>query len=275
MSENKLIFIWITVTVLLIFTIVILSETELTYLLPFLLLLSIVFGYYFYDRNINETYSRRQNTKMLLDAREAEKKKIASELHDGLQQNLHSISLELQKISKTNFTPKEKLAGLSDRIIETIDEIRRISSEVYPHQLENLGLRKAIMGMANTFSDSSNIYFTVKIEDDVEKDINKSVSIHIFRIIQELFNNIFKHSGAAKASASISLSKLYMHINVEDNGCGFENNIKTVNDFRKGMGISSVRERLKVMNGTLNIKSMPGKGTIFKITIPIRNIYNL
>ena len=276
MSENKLIFMWLTSSVLLIFTIIILeqiSENKFLFI-SFLLLVSIILAYYFYDRTNAEKINQQYYSKMLLDARETEKKKIASELHDGLQQNLHSIDMEIQKISKTNFTPKEKLNNISDRIIDTIDEIRRIASELYPHQLENLGLRKAIIGMANNISDISGIHFVTNIENDIDDLFNKDVSIQIFRIIQELYNNIIKHSGATKAVTAISKSKLYLHIDVEDNGFGFENNFIKVDDFRKGLGIRSIRERLKVMSGNLKIKSQQGTGTEFKITIPINNIYN-
>ncbi len=276
MSENKLIFMWLTSSVLLIFTIIILeqiSENKFLFI-SFLLLVSIILAYYFYDRTNAEKINQQYYSKMLLDARETEKKKIASELHDGLQQNLHSIDMEIQKISKTNFTPKEKLNNISDRIIDTIDEIRRIASELYPHQLENLGLRKAIIGMANNISDISGIHFVTNIENDIDDLFNKDVSIQIFRIIQELYNNIIKHSGATKAVTAISKSKLYLHIDVEDNGFGFENNFIKVDDFRKGLGIRSIRERLKVMSGNLKIKSQQGIGTEFKITIPIKNIYN-
>lgn len=281
MSDLKLILFWLTVTFFIVITIVLLdkawaaSDTDKFLFIPFLLLLLAGFGYIIFEKTNSEKTKEYKFSKKLLDAREAEKKKIASELHDGLQQDLHAIGYELKKIQNTNFTPKEKIEILSNRINGTIDEIRRISSELYPHQLENLGMKKAITAMANKLSDQSEIYVKIDIDDKVDALFNQAASIHIYRIIQELFNNILKHSNAEKASIKMNTDNIYLYVDVEDNGVGLENNLKKVDNFRKGLGLSSIQERLKLMGGFLNIKSQVSKGSIFKITIPVKNIYNI
>ncbi|MEO8513453.1 MAG: sensor histidine kinase [Ignavibacteria bacterium] len=280
MSEKKLIFFWITISIFIVISIIILSKawespsTDKFLFIPFILLLIIVFGYFLYDKNNFKKSSQYTFSKKILDARETEKKKIASELHDGLQQDLHSIGYEIKQIQNTNFTPKEKLEKISSRIDDTIDELRRISSELYPHQLENLGMKKAVTGMANNLSDHSEIHFKITIDEKVDALFNQEASIHIYRVIQELFNNIMKHSDATKASIKMSTDNLYLYVEVEDNGKGLERNFMKVENFRKGLGISSIQERIKLMNGTFNFKSELSKGTTFKITIPAKNIYN-
>lgn len=280
MSEKKLTFFWITSCILLVITIIILGEAwdapgvNKLMFIPFLLLLSVSMFYYFFDKSRSEQSVQQQFSKKLLDVREAEKRKIASELHDGLQQDLHAINFEVQKISKTNFTPKEKLHVISNRIISMIDEIRRISAELYPHQLENLGLKKSIIGMTNNLSDLSDVHFTAKIDDEIDSLFKQEISIHIYRIIQELLNNVIIHSYATRAEVKIAVNKVFLYIDVKDNGKGLEYSIKKMDNFRKGLGIRSIRERLKFMKGTLDIKSESNKGTMFKIIIPLNRIYN-
>lgn len=281
MSEPKLIFTWLLISAFVIVSIILLgkaweSSIESRFLfIPFFFLMIIGLAYFIYNKSNYDKTNQYRFSKKLLDAREAEKKKIASELHDGLQQDLHSIGYELKRIRNTNFTPTEKIEKINKRIDETIDEIRRISSELYPHQLENLGMKKAITAMANNISDQSEIYFKVTIDDKVDALFNQAASIHIYRIIQELFNNIQKHSNATKASIKMSTDNLYLYIDVEDNGVGLENNYMKVENFRKGLGLSSIQERLKLMSGIFNFKSQLSKGSTIKITIPIKNIYNV
>ena len=280
MSEGKLAFFWITSLILLLITIILLGDawdfqsTNRYLFVPFLILLCVIVGYYFFNKKNIEKSFQQEFSKKLLDAREVEKKKIASELHDGLQQDLHSIDFEIKRLYKTTFTPYEKLENLSKRIIEVIDEVRRISSELYPHQLDKLGLTKALTAMANNLSDSSQAYLSVKIDENIDSLFSQEASIHIYRIIQELFNNIVAHSNATKASLKITTNNILLFIDIEDNGKGFENSFKVVDNSRKGLGLQSVQERLKLMNGSMEVISRIGKGSLFKITIPTRNIYN-
>lgn len=276
MSENKLIVLWLSLSILLVITIIMFDKVRNEiWFFPFLFLLIFSIGYYFYDKSKNEKLIQLELSKKLLDAREAEKKKIASELHDGLQQVLHSIGFEIKKIQKTNFTPKDKLEKVSERINDTIDEIRKMSSELYPHQLVNLGLKKAVIGMANNLTYLSEVYFTTNISDEIDNLFNLESSLNVYRIIQELFNNIIKHSNATKANINMNTNNIFLFIEVEDNGKGMITNFKKVEFFRKGLGISSIQERLKLMKGKFVVNSQESIGTQFKITIPIRNIYNL
>ncbi len=281
MTDFKLIIFWIIVSIFGIIFIIILgkaweSPSSDKYLfIPFLVLLILGFGYFLYEKRNYEKTNQYKFSKKLLDAREAEKKIIASELHDGLQQDLHSIRYELKKIQNTNFTPKEKIEKLTKRVDDTIDEIRRMSSALYPHQLENLGMKKAIIALANNLSDQSDIYFKKNIDEKVDALFSQEASIHIYRIIQELFNNILKHSNASEASIKITIDNIYLYIDVEDNGVGLENDFMKVEKVRKGLGLSSIQERLKLMSGTFSLKSKINMGSIFKIIVPIRNMYNV
>jgi len=280
MSESKYIFLYLTFSVLLLITIAILGyaweapNMNRYIFVPFLILLFVFVGYFLYDKSRSDGTTQQIISKKLYDARETERKKMASELHDGLQQDLHAIGFELKRISKSTFTPKERLEGLTEKINETIDEVRRISYELYPNQLEKLGLKRAIIGMGNDLGDSSDVYFSVKIDDEFEQLLNLEASIQIYRIVQELFNNVVQHSGAKRSDLTMSSDNMFLYIKLTDDGQGFEHNYKKMEVLRKGMGISSIEERLKLMRGKLEIKSQIGKGTEIKIHIPIKNLYN-
>src|SRR5260221_2393000 len=158
MSENKFIFLWVTFSILFVLAITLIdhfleSGKDRYIFFLFLILLCIFAGYYFFGKTSSNNSDQQLISKKLYDAREEEKKKMASELHDGLQQDLHAIGFELKRLSKTTFTPKEKIESLAEKVTETIDQIRRISSELYPNQLEKLGLKKAIIGMADNLGD--------------------------------------------------------------------------------------------------------------------------
>jgi two-component system sensor histidine kinase DegS len=280
MSESKFIFIWISSSVLIVLTIVILGSAfdnpdfNKNIFIPFVVLLIIILGFVFHGYAKSDSSAEQLISKKMFDARESEKKKMAKELHDGLQQELHVITFELKQLSKKTFTPKEEMENLAEKINETIEEVRRISYALYPNQLEKLGLRKAILGIANNLADTSDVYFTIKIDEEFEKSLNLDAAIQIYRIIQELFNNVVKHSEAQRANLTMNTDKAYFYIYVSDDGQGFINNNLRMSRFRNGLGLNSIQDRLKLMNGKMEIKSQLGKGTEVKIQIPVKNIYD-
>ncbi|RPI18193.1 MAG: hypothetical protein EHM58_06630 [Ignavibacteriae bacterium] len=280
MSEDKLSFTFIMVLVFAVITIIILDKAWNSpdgnrYLfIPFLLLLVVLIAMTYAAGQKKSKSKEEEFLKKLLSARETERKKIASELHDGIQQGLHSISFEAQRLARVSPITGYNVDHIADRINETIDDIRRISSELYPHHLEKLGLKKSIQQMANNLTDSTDVYFSTSIIDEIDSLFNEEASINIYRIIQELFNNIIKHSKAAKASIIIHTDKLYFYIIVEDNGRGFEDESNKLVNIRKGLGIISIEERLKILGGRLNISTSKEKGAKFKITLPLISIYN-
>ncbi|MBP9211281.1 MAG: hypothetical protein KBF97_00705 [Bacteroidetes bacterium] len=210
-----------------------------------------------------EQEQQQQFSKRLIDSQEAERKRIASELHDSVGQNLLIISNALQMLLGAKRKKKEEIEQVTELTRETVREIRNISSNLHPHQLERLGLNRAIRSMVENAAKTSRTRITVTIQEEL-KLRQPQDEIHIFRIIQEMVNNIIKHSGASAAEIAFTATNAHIQIMARDNGKGF-----TVNAAGSdGFGMTSLKERTRLLNGTLNVVSSPGSGTQLIITIP-------
>jgi len=275
MTEERLSFVWLTLTILILITLYIFGKAwdslESKIVFIFFGVLLVITTYLLLQNKSRKAKKNEQDfLQKLLETREFEKKKIASELHDSIQQNLHSINFELYRIAK-NYPPvKWKIEEMTERINQTISDIRTISSDLFPHQLEKLGLKKSIEAMANNLTYSTNVFFDTKISNDINDLYSDEVSLNIYRIIQELTNNIVKHSNASKAIIEMYVDGPFTYITVWDDGKGLKINLKKLDSFREGLGISSIHQRLKLIGGSLNVYSEIDKGTKFKINIPVK-----
>jgi signal transduction histidine kinase len=219
------------------------------------------------EKNRHEEFSRK-----LIETREEEWKRIASVLHDGLGQNMLVIKSELtQNINSpaVQGEVKENLLRVSSMVQDTIEEIRNVSSALYPHQLENLGLKKALESMVGKIASSSGINFRINIED-IDSIFSQEAEINLYRVIQELLNNIFKHSGASEASVEVTRNPSYVSIKVSDNGIGPDSvgRARGMND--GGFGLQNLSERVRLLGGKMKADSKSHKGTSLEITIPLR-----
>ncbi len=211
----------------------------------------------------------RQNrfSKQLIESQEDERKRLSKELHDSLGQNLLVIKNLLHIYQSSDVREDNELENISDLIKETIGEVKEISTTLHPHQLERLGLKKALISMINKISQSVTIKFNYEI-DDIPGLIPKEAEINIFRIVQESVNNIIKHSQATSANILLRNKENLIEIIVEDNGKGFDIYDKEIQGkLTEGLGLKSIRERARLLKGDVNIESAKGKGT--KITIII------
>lgn len=240
----------------------------------FMILLSVFTALYF---TINSKIRRlksekeRQNlfAKLLIETQEKERKRLSHELHDSLGQNLLVIKNQLDIYQDSKTKDESELENISHLIKESIAEVKEISSVLHPHQLERLGLSKAIKALLNKISQTGIIEIVSQIDDvsgvlPIEKEIN------IYRIVQESFNNIIKHSGAKSTKFELTSSVQQIYICIEDNGKGFDSTEKEMEQkFRDGLGLKSISERVRLLNGFLNITSSKEKGTKITITIEI------
>lgn len=226
-----------------------------------------------YKRRISnlekEKKTQEEFSKRLIQSQEEERKRIASELHDSLGQNLLIIKnrAALGLRSDNPGFGKEQLNEISTGASSAIDEVRRIAYDLHPYQLDRLGLTKAIKSILNQVGDLTEIHFTDSIEN-IDNIFNKENEINIYRIVQECINNILKHSSASEAEIKIYTSDNKLIITIFDNGKGFD--IKISSNNPKGFGMSSISKRINILKGDLNIRS--GKsGTNVAIRIPLNN----
>ncbi|QQS36599.1 MAG: hypothetical protein IPM56_01195 [Ignavibacteriales bacterium] len=205
-------------------------------------------------------------SKRLISSQEEERKRIASELHDSLGQNLLVIK-NLALLGLKEGFEKSRLEEISGTADTTIDEARRISYNLHPHQLDRLGLTKALEAMITNIESSSSILFEREI-DNIDSLFSKEKEINIFRIIQECLNNIIKHSDASAAKVGILKKIQFIEIEVSDNGKG----INTISlETSHGFGLKNINNRVALLNGKLEITSNEIFNTQINIRIPYQN----
>ncbi|MDX5585160.1 MAG: ATP-binding protein [Aureibaculum sp.] len=235
----------------------------------------LVFGYIFYNnyrlkqRNKLEQVENEMNTKIInatIDAKEKERKTIAEILHDSVSALLSSANLHLQasKAQLKKSSPKE-ISKAQTILNEASIKIRDLSHNLISSVLLKFGLAFAVHDMCQKYSNSEISLFS---DDNGIKRYDQDFEIKIHNIIEELINNILKHSKASNATIMLTHredDKLTIRIN--DDGIGFD-----VGSARKkdGLGLSHISARVKIMKGVFNIESSKGEGTSIFILVPIK-----
>ncbi len=218
------------------------------------------------ERTAHEEFSRS-----LIRSQENERRRIASELHDSLGQNLLIIKNRalMGMKAKTDNMQCEQLKEISLAASTAITEVRRTSYDLHPYQLERLGLTKTIRSILNNIDNSCEINFNESL-DDIDGLLSKENEINVYRIVQECINNIVKHSEADSADVKIKKNEKNIRIDIVDYGKGFDiNSIHAEHDPAKGFGIRNISRRVNIVNGTLKINSSVNVGTYINITIPL------
>jgi len=218
-------------------------------------------------RVLQETFSRR-----LLESQEQERARIAAGLHDSLGQSVLLIknraALGLEGAANLAGTT-EQLDAISRLAGRAIEEIREIAYDLRPYQLDRLGLTRALEAVVRRVTPSCPIQFEVAI-DDVNGLFAPVAEINLFRILQEAVNNVVKHSRATRAEVRVARGAQSVRIEVTDNGQGFDlAAVDAAGGASRGMGMSTMAERVQMLGGTLRYESAPGQGTRLGLTVPI------
>jgi signal transduction histidine kinase/ligand-binding sensor domain-containing protein len=210
-------------------------------------------------------------SRKLIEEVEKGRQRIASELHDSLGQNLLITKNEIERcllLPGLQDQCVENLKEISGIISESINDVRQISYNLHPHQLDRLGLTRAIESMINKVSKSLEITFTQEI-DEIDQVIPVEIGIHIYRIIQEGLNNIIRHADAKNVFIKIKESESAVSIIIKDDGVGFNYKKYAVQQTQtKGLGLAGIAERVKILKGGLKIDTAHKKGTRLMVTIP-------
>ena len=221
--------------------------------------------YYYLEASKKKKKELEEFKEKIIEQQESEWKVIAGELHDSIGQNLSAINIFLQQELKSTTVPSQKVIDASSLVIETVDEIRRISQRLYPKQIERLGLTVSIEAMIGRISSASGITFDSKI-DNIDNILSRENEVQYFRVIQELLNNIMKHSGAGNVTFIVRKSVMFVVTEINDDGVGFEN----ASPAKFGFGLINIDERLRMIKAVYEFSSEKNKGTRFKITVPIK-----
>ncbi|AZI68193.1 sensor histidine kinase [Kaistella daneshvariae] len=220
-------------------------------------------------RNLVTRHKHQQHiTKLqgLLEGEEIERKRLAQELHDGIAGDLSAIKFNLNNL-KTENKITEKGEVLDD-ILVTIDkscqQIREISHNLSPSSIANFGLCGATEMLCKNIEQLYNIKINYTFPEE-QLELPKKMEIHIYRIVQELLNNVVKHSEAKTARVEILHEEPYLLITVKDDGKGFD--MRAVST---GIGLSNILSRVRFLNARLKRDSSPA-GTQFMITVNLHH----
>jgi signal transduction histidine kinase len=196
-------------------------------------------------------------------AQEKERERISSALHDSVCQLLYGIRLNLQHIQESTKVPPD-LKNINQLIAQAIKETRNLSYELTPSILIDFGFVAAIKEMISRLKNR-NFQISTKIKSDVDK-LSTDLQLSLFRTIQELLNNCIKHAQASRAEIVVCTENEQVTLIVSDNGTGFQQDSATI---VKGSGLRSIRNRIFLLNGTVDIDSSKS-GT--KVIIKIKNV---
>ncbi len=211
----------------------------------------------------------RRLTEHVQKIREEERSHIAREIHDELGQQLTVLKMDVswlnKKLGNKDESVKERLTELADMLDGTVKTVRRISSELRPSILDDLGLIAAIDWHLREFEKRMGIVavFDELVEENIIPD---RVKTGVFRIFQESLTNVARHAAASKVRVTLEVQKADLVLTIEDNGKGFNKEIAKV---KKTLGILGMRERTAMLGGSYEIGSEPGKGTVVIVSVPL------
>lgn len=214
----------------------------------------------------NTKKNSSSNIVSVIDGQETERQRLSRELHDGIGQSLIAVKMRLDSLT---YMPekeiKENLEDIKTQFDHIIDEIRRITTDLMPPVLDEFGLVIALFNLCEDSSRASGI--KVKFEHRVRTDLwNKKIQTHLYRIFQEAIHNIVKHSGAKQGYLRLTSQGEDIYLSIQDDGIGFRPSFSIRHG---GHGLHNIHERVNLLNGTIDIKSAPGKGTLIQIKVPL------
>ncbi|MHC1728228.1 MAG: PAS domain S-box protein [Syntrophobacteraceae bacterium] len=204
----------------------------------------------------------------LLTAQEEERKRLAGELHDSLGSSLTAIKISLEGALNRLLAGKIDAAPLERSMTLTrlaIEEVRRIMMDLRPSMLDDLGLLATIEWFCRQFRD---VYPNLRVEEIVrveERNIPEALKTVVYRVMQEAFHNVAKYSGAGCVRLSLEGGAEFLDVAIEDDGEGFDvESALSRETGTKGLGLTSMKERIELSGGSFSIRSIIGKGTVIR-----------
>jgi PAS domain S-box-containing protein len=210
----------------------------------------------------------RELSGRLINAQEEERSRVARELHDDLSQRMALLSIELEQIAdavNSSAKMRRRFESLQNQAQEISSDIHRLSYSLHPSKLDHLGLSAAIKSLCEQINASGKLRVYLHQQSSPEM-LPKAITLCLFRIAQETLRNAVKHSQATHVRVIVQMSRNEVRLSVIDDGCGFE--MKSAS-FAEGLGFVSMRERLRIVGGELEISSQRAHGTRIEVTIPL------
>ena len=243
------------------------KQKQLSYGLFGGLAILLLIGFSVFQRNKRKhqlaiSQEKENNLQAVISAEEKERTRIARELHDGIVQQIGAVIINSRNnLSKLGLAEKPESQELLTRLEDSNKELRNISHQMMPRALEEKGLITALQELLATSLQPANIKFGFEFSNISER-LPKKVEVTLYRITQELINNIIKHSKASLVNVQLLKIETAIIFMVEDNGKGFSSTQKT------GLGLQNIKSRIDIIKGSVNFNS-ENTGTLTTIKIPL------
>ncbi|MFC1864805.1 PAS domain S-box protein [Chloroflexota bacterium] len=217
--------------------------------------------------DITERKRLRENMEFYISevarAQEEERKRIAREIHDDSVQSLATLSLNIDALARENLPEHivQRIEGLRAETSSILDGLRRLSHDLRPGVIDQIGLVPAVEMLVEELNNSSQINVSLRVMGS-ERRLGPEIELALFRVTQEALRNVTRHSGATKVEMRLNFTRGKVRLTVRDNGRGFKIP-KILGDFaiESKLGLIGVQERVRLLNGRLWVKSRPGRGT--------------
>jgi two-component system, NarL family, sensor histidine kinase UhpB len=207
--------------------------------------------------------ARHQATRTALAAQEAERLRVARELHDEIGQTLTAVAIEAGSAAHGDSELAQALRKVADGVRESLEEVRRIARELRPEALDDLGLANALIALSTRIGAQGG----PRVRRDLQAELpplSQDVELVIYRVAQESLTNALRHSGAREITVSLTADAEDVTLAVTDDGKGLPTQLP-----RDSSGIAGMRERALLVGGMLSLASVPGRGTEVRLTIPV------
>ncbi len=214
----------------------------------------------------------------LLTAQEDERRRVGRELHDDLVQRIAATAIEVGRLERLSAPAggaagwsAEQRAGL-DRLKKTLarlsEDVHRLSRRIHPVMLDELGLTAAIESECRAFMERGGPPVDVRIASGRESldGVAKETALALYRIVQEALRNAWQHAAAAEVAIDIARDGALVSLRITDNGAGFD---RAAPGWHAGLGLASMEERTRLLGGTMQVASAPGRGTRIDVTLPV------
>lgn len=209
-------------------------------------------------------------TGRILTAQEEERRRIAQDLHDDVNQRLALLMLELQSVGRQiGLSPARAQDGVHHVLkgLEALsDDVRYMAYRFHPSILDDLGLKAALQRLLNEFSARTGVK-ALFVHQPLDHPLDKTTSTALYRVVQESLSNIARHAKATRVEVEVTVEEERVAVVVRDDGKGFDR--LTVERCEGGLGLLNMRERLLSVQGTCEVESRPGKGTTVSMYVPL------
>ncbi|HST12037.1 MAG TPA: ATP-binding protein, partial [Terriglobales bacterium] len=203
-------------------------------------------------------------SRKLIEAQEQERARIGRELHDDINQKLAMLAIELERLQSNPSDVQATVRALRKELAAISNDVQALSHDLHSSKLEYLGVVVGMKSWCREFAERHKL--EIDFQSDVSKSLPAEIGLVLFRVLQEALQNVVKHSGVRRVAVQVRKAPGEVHLLIDDSGGGFDLEAAMQGS---GLGLTSMRERVRLLNGTITIDSKPHHGTNIRVQVPI------